>query len=140
MADIEIKKKSKEIGSGILMPALKHQFKNRYYWTSTIFEVEKCGEVLSLQTIATKFDLSKKTIHISIEQPISRPEMIEVLIDFTRTSMNKLEIDLLDGSAKAISTVIFDRLKCISHEMELDYAKSETVTHELKFIFSSART
>lgn len=80
-------------------------------------------------------DFLNKTVTVDIEQPASIPDLHGVLFDIINdSSTGKLVVQTECYNLSLISC------RCISHQLDFDYAESAAVTHKLKFAFSGVNT
>jgi len=111
--------------TGILQPALAHR------WAIDTSLPEDLNNLLQRCAIRCAFNLVDNTFTLVIEQPLTSNDTMFRMIRLLK-NRTPITVSFLDGDVGVGSFISFDA-KLIKHELKLDYALSEAVTHYLEF-------
>jgi len=121
---------------GILQPLLEHRFIVQY--RSKNMTPEQL-HVLSKQTSNFKMDFKNKHISFEIEQAASG-DMMSDIQEFVSHPMG-VTMHTVDGSyGTSVSRTQFSMLECVSHELVMDYAKTQSAKHRITMKYLSITT
>jgi hypothetical protein len=134
-----------EIGTGILMPQLQHQWRLRFTGENIPFtDIQR--NLLRSQIVSCGLDYHLKTLSMDIEQNKFSSELHTMIKKFSTiaksgTASDKVSfiVDMMDGSDKVLNSFSFTGCSLIAHKFDLSYANPGIARHHIKFSYKTTK-
>jgi len=123
-----------KLGIGILHPLTR----NKFFIQFDAHEFTEDGRnFITQQTVKFVHNAVKKTIQVSIEQPVGlAADFIELISDLAQQTCSIKILVMNHGAQDELQPIASYRsCQCIDHKFELDYSQSDAATHEMVFTY-----
>jgi len=133
-----------DIGEGILMPQLVHQWRLRFAGKPSLFTEHELT-AMAMQVVGCSFDYCLNVFGVEFEQDKFTTRLHDLVKRFSALSKKSSNdevsfiVDMMDGDGTVLKSFKFSNCALVGHSFNLNYAESGTAKHKVKFSFKTSK-